>query len=147
MAAQINDIMDAVVTALNAADIKDANAVTIVARKEIPPNFRDVKTAVFLVFPDGDDLQPNRSQLNEYRPRVNVAVCQEATTEAKRDNLLAVREEVLDMFVGSRLVAPLNEVYCTGEASASAVDLDKLWEDFKWVSVVTFEFDVLRARG
>jgi hypothetical protein len=145
-AAEIDRIMDAVAGQLTALGLTDAGGDPVVATKEIPPDFDEVNTSCFKVFPDDDDAEANRSQVNEVRYRVNVAFCERSKTTLQRAAEMLIRQQVRDQFLGKRLVA-LPEAACEKETNSGVVDLEVLWERFQWVSVLTFEFVTLRSRG
>ncbi len=148
--AVIDQIMDAVAAQINLMGLTsktEAGApVAVAAAVQIPPLFDEVNTPGIKVFPDTETGEPSHSELNEIRYRVNVAFCQRSKTEAQQAEQLRVREKLRDQFLGKRLVG-MTDHYCEKETESGVLDLDALWERFQHVSVITFEFVALRARG
>lgn len=143
--AMILQIMEAMESQMNAAGLLDSDADPFTAEVEIPPVFDNVKTSVIKIFPDNDLIEPSHSGLNTGEYRINVAICERSKTEAKQRNQMLIREQIKDLFVGSRLES-LKLVYCRRETSPSAVDLDELFDQFNWISLITFELTTLRVR-
>ncbi len=144
--ALLDQILDSVNEQLNNLSLTDVDSSTITATVAIPPAWEDVTTAAILVFPDGPETEPARSQVNLETYRINVGLCEHKEGAPNKANLLTNRQAIVRAFVGSRLDS-INNVYCQGESSTSAVDLDALYERYKWISVITLEFVVLTARG
>lgn len=146
--AEIETIMDDVAGQINALVLADAGSSTISAAVQVPPIFDDYSVTCVKVFPDGDDVEASHSMANTYLPRVNVALCGQAPKDGAsyRENLLLNRQLIVEEFVGNRLDSDTN-IFCTGESTPSAVNLDELRERFAWISVITLEFRYLRARG
>ena len=148
--AEIDTIMTAVAAEVNALGLTskdtDGESVDIAATVEIPPAFDAVDTPCVKVYPDTEEGEPQRSTRNEITYRVNVAFCQRSKTAAQRQEQFRIRQTLRDHFLGKRL-SSLTGVMCVGEAESGVVDLDALWEHFQWVSMMTLEFIMSKAKG
>lgn len=147
--AVIEQIMDAVTDQVNALGLTSKSeagaAVAIAAEVEIPPKFASVNTPGVKVYPDTEEAEPVRSR-NQVTYRVNVAFCQRSKAVVQQEEQFRIREMLRDQFLGKRLVAMPTAV-CVGESESEIVDLQKLFENFQWVSNITLEFQTLKARG
>lgn len=148
--AEIDLIMEAVAAEVNALALQskdtDGTAVDLAATVELPPLFDAVDTPCVKVFPDTEEGEPLRGSRNEITYRVNVAFCQRSKTAAQKQEQYRIRQTLRDHFLGRRLQA-LTAASCIGEAESGVLDMEHLWENFQWVSVITLEFNAPRAKG
>ena len=141
----LEQVMDAVAAELNGLGLTDSADASIAAAVEIPPDFDSVTTACVKIFPDTAPLDVEPGTANRGVYRVHVALCQEATTSAQENNLMLNREKIQDRLVGSRL-SGLSSAVCLGMAEPAVANLEWLWNNWRWVSLQTFEFARHRAR-
>ena len=145
---QIDLLMAAMAAQLNLLGLTSLDAegesVAISAAVEIPPSFENVDTPCFKIFPDTEEAEALRAK-NAIVPRVNVAFCQRSKTAGQKSEQFRIREIVRDEFLGKRPLA-FTSALCTAETESEIMNMDALQNQMKWVSVVTFEFQGLRAR-
>jgi len=139
-------VMDAVAAKINAEGLKDSGGDTVEAVVEVPPKGVGLATSQIKVFSERDEMEPDHSQLNSAVYRVNVAYLEESTDEAQVSQAFVVREQIQDMFLGSRL-AGYTICYCINAESPNAVDDFELDKKGYTHSLITLSFTKLRNKG